>query len=75
MLGEVEGYVYLHVESPPLSRKAMMGLRGSQHLLLLHPMGFQAKRRTDLEEQNVPYGINILNKRVFVLLMSFYLSV
>lgn len=50
----------------------MMGLRGSQQLVLLHPMGLQAKRRTVLEEQNVLYDLNILNK----LLMSFfYLSV
>ena len=38
--------VYLHVESSSLSREAMVGLRGGQQLVVFHPVGLQAQRRT-----------------------------
>lgn len=43
---------YLHVEASPLSCKSMVRLRGSQKLVVLHPVRLQAQWRTIWHSNN-----------------------
>lgn len=54
--------VYLHVESPPLSREAVVRLRGSQQLVVFHPVRLQAKRRTLWEETRTGSALQMFQK-------------